>query len=374
MTSSVFGPLTDYTPPTPQAGEAYVVYADAFLFANRADNTIQWRFGEQAFDPGLTDVYFPPAISSAVHLVDLESPQTFLNKDIDCTTNAVYNIPVGNIVGFFQRTPAIAANYGISMISTDVSGVVTTYVKGNVAALPNDTDSSPVLQVAAADSAVSRILVDAFGNFPSLKLRRSNGVNGNFSNLAANDVVGEVVMAGYSAGAYQPMHVAMRGRLLSAGNAQIELSSLASGIETIGLKIYGGTVETQGSFSHNISVLGTPTSFPVLDTLGNFHTFRAVCDDNVTFNVPVAAFNYAVPDDTSLVIFEPAGTLASGTVTFPANPRSNQKLKIASTQIITALTLAGNGKTIKNPITTIAAGGFAEYIYRLSNTSWYRIG
>jgi hypothetical protein len=45
----------------------------------------------------------------------------------------------------------------------------------------------------------------------------------------------------------------------------------------------------------------------------------------------------------------------------------------SSTQIITALTVSANaGQSIVNAVTTLAAGGGAKYIYRLTNTTWYR--
>jgi len=82
------------------------------------------------------------------------------------------------------------------------------------------------------------------------------------------------------------------------------------------------------------------------------------------------------------LIIEPAGTIAGLTVVFPAASTlvDNQLLGICTTQIITSLTLtAGSGTTILNgptallvPVTTGGAS-CVEWVYRLTNTSWYRV-
>lgn len=72
------------------------------------------------------------------------------------------------------------------------------------------------------------------------------------------------------------------------------------------------------------------------------------------------------------LIMEPAGTLATLTVAFPAASDGKQ-VTIASTQIITTLTLTANGSDAF--VTTLAAfvaGGFATFTAR--STKWYRTG
>jgi hypothetical protein len=82
------------------------------------------------------------------------------------------------------------------------------------------------------------------------------------------------------------------------------------------------------------------------------------------------------------LVLEPAGTIAALTVVFPAAAAliDNQLMGICSRQIVTALTLtAGSGTTILDgpsamtaPLTTGAAS-CVEWVYRQSNTSWYRV-
>ena len=94
----------------------------------------------------------------------------------------------------------------------------------------------------------------------------------------------------------------------------------------------------------------------------------------VEYATPTTGFNVTPQNTTNSLVLEPAGTLATGTVTMPAAPGNNQVLTVASTAIITALTIAPNaGQAVKGLLTTIAANGFASWVYRAANSTWYRI-
>lgn len=71
------------------------------------------------------------------------------------------------------------------------------------------------------------------------------------------------------------------------------------------------------------------------------------------------------------LVLNPAGTLAALTVAFPASPTNGQLFSIASTQIITALTLTSTS-TINGTITTLAANGGATWVFDTSLTAWIR--
>ena len=90
--------------------------------------------------------------------------------------------------------------------------------------------------------------------------------------------------------------------------------------------------------------------------------------------VPTTGFTNTIANTTSYYILEPAGTLATGTLTMPASPVNEQVVTIASTQTITALTHSPNtGQTLKGALTTITVDGNASWIYRTANTTWYRV-
>jgi len=82
------------------------------------------------------------------------------------------------------------------------------------------------------------------------------------------------------------------------------------------------------------------------------------------------------------LVLEPAGTIAALTVVWPAAAGlvDNQLMGICSRQVVTALTTTnGTGATVLDaptaltaPLTTGAAS-CVEWVYRASNTSWYRV-
>jgi hypothetical protein len=90
------------------------------------------------------------------------------------------------------------------------------------------------------------------------------------------------------------------------------------------------------------------------------------------YQVLTTAFSYTFAAGTQTLIINPAGTLATGTVTMPAAPADGMVITVESTQIITALTLSGNtGQSIVGVPATLFANQPLSYVYRLSNTTWY---
>ena len=89
------------------------------------------------------------------------------------------------------------------------------------------------------------------------------------------------------------------------------------------------------------------------------------------YQVPTTGFTYTFAAGTTVLVMNPAGTLATGTITMPAAPADGMTITFSSTKQITALTLAGNGATIVSSVTALNANQTVAYIYRLSNTTWY---
>jgi hypothetical protein len=89
--------------------------------------------------------------------------------------------------------------------------------------------------------------------------------------------------------------------------------------------------------------------------------------------VPTTGFSITIAGTTKTQILDPAGTLATGTITMPAAPRDEQIVRVASSQTITALTVSPNaGQSIKNAPTTLAAGGVFAYSYDLATATCSR--
>jgi hypothetical protein len=93
---------------------------------------------------------------------------------------------------------------------------------------------------------------------------------------------------------------------------------------------------------------------------------------NYDYLAPTTGFSYTFSTYNTLIL-NPAGTLATGTITMPANPSDGMTISFSSSQIITLLTVSANtGQSIVSAVTSLALGGGAVYIYRLANTTWYR--
>ena len=92
--------------------------------------------------------------------------------------------------------------------------------------------------------------------------------------------------------------------------------------------------------------------------------------DNYDYQVLPSGFSYTFANYQTLLL-DPSGSLATGTITFPLTPAGGMTIKISTTQAITTLTLNGNGKTIVNPATSLAANQTLTYIYNSVTTKWY---
>jgi hypothetical protein len=94
---------------------------------------------------------------------------------------------------------------------------------------------------------------------------------------------------------------------------------------------------------------------------------------------PGTGFNVAVPTPVSeqqWMIIQPAGTLATGTITLPLNTGTpdGTEVLVTTTQQITAFTLALNGAAnAYGAPSTLAAQDFFRMRFYQATNSWYRI-
>lgn len=104
------------------------------------------------------------------------------------------------------------------------------------------------------------------------------------------------------------------------------------------------------------------------------------------YTAPLTGQSVVVAPNTRQLIIEPAGTIAAYAVVFPYTGvggitlLEGQRLGICSTAIITTLTVtAGTGTTLNGAPTAalvpVTTGGAScpEWVYRASNTTWYRV-
>ena len=97
-------------------------------------------------------------------------------------------------------------------------------------------------------------------------------------------------------------------------------------------------------------------------------------NNTYTYVVPLTGFNIIAATGTASLILNPAGSLASGTVTFPASPLDGQLFRISCSQNITALTLSpSSGQSVKNAPTALTAGSGYDFQYVLPQLTWFRL-
>lgn len=188
----------------------------------------------------------------------------------------------------------------------------------------------------------------------------------------------------------------MRRLLLSAA-ALIATVGIAFGISgnQLGFPIingasycssYGNNSVCNNTVSAGPSLTGDETIIANTNATGGVQT--ALIDVNTLgagpyqYNAPATGTTLTLTGKQRRLIIEPSTTLATLGITFPASTEltDNQLMGFCTTQIVTALTLtAGSGTTVLNkptallvPVTTGGAS-CVEYVYRVSNTTWYRV-
>lgn len=98
------------------------------------------------------------------------------------------------------------------------------------------------------------------------------------------------------------------------------------------------------------------------------------------YATPLTGTSVTVAPTTGTMLIDPAGTIATLTVVLPVATSliDGQVLRLASSQTVTALTLTpGTGTTVSNAPSAITISTTApynyEFIYKASNTKWYRV-
>jgi hypothetical protein len=91
------------------------------------------------------------------------------------------------------------------------------------------------------------------------------------------------------------------------------------------------------------------------------------------YQVLTTGFTYTFATGITTLLAQPAGTLATGTITMPGSPADGMVITFMSTQEVTALTIAGNsGQSIGGTqVSQLPANSAMSFVYRQSNTTWY---
>lgn len=91
------------------------------------------------------------------------------------------------------------------------------------------------------------------------------------------------------------------------------------------------------------------------------------------YSAPATGATVTVDPQTTVLVLEPAGAIATLTVTLP-DAANGKVVRFSTTAQVVSLTLNSATGTVVNAITTLSVDSFASYIFRTTGTKWYRIG
>ena len=146
-----------------------------------------------------------------------------------------------------------------------------------------------------------------------------------------------------------------------------------SGVIYIGLNeiqnVYNNvfTPATPGVYLFDFSTYNNGTTITVTDPLRK-------TNDNYQYNVPVNNFDVQANTGGSRIIFDPAATLANGTLTLPAGNVDATTFSVSSSATVTAFRVRGFGNAAVKPSAniTLTAGVGVEYFYSRSLDTWFK--
>jgi hypothetical protein len=167
-------------------------------------------------------------------------------------------------------------------------------------------------------------------------------------------------------------------------NSFLQVSTFAAAAGFIGLPgmviyITGFTTPGdggQGHFFWSSSSLGPSDGVNVILPSGSLSGawVRITSVTFYSYQAPVTGFSITIPNTATQLILNPAGTLATGLVTMPPAPYDGQRVGIASSQTITALSMSASpGQTLLGALTTIAPNTGFAWQWVAAASTWFRV-
>lgn len=161
------------------------------------------------------------------------------------------------------------------------------------------------------------------------------------------------------------------------GNATLVGVFSPNSIITGSVVVNNAAVPTNGIYlpaANSFGWASASTARGSVDATGNMINLFPTADQSKSVQVPTTGFTITGANTSKTLILNPAGTLATGTITMPAGPIDGQEFRFSSTQTVTALTVSPNAaQTISNAPTTIAPGQGFGYIFHTATTNWFRL-
>jgi hypothetical protein len=147
----------------------------------------------------------------------------------------------------------------------------------------------------------------------------------------------------------------------SSGVVYVGLSNIQNVLDNV------FTPKTPGVYLFGLSTYNHGSTVTVVDLLRN-------TGNNYQYIVPSSNFDVQANTGGSRIIFNPADTLANGTLTLPAGNVDAATFSVSSSATITALQVKGFGTAAVEPSAniTLTAGTGVEYFYSRTQDTWFK--
>lgn len=188
--------------------------------------------------------------------------------------------------------------------------------------------------------------------------------------LRSTSSAGSIVTSGFHYSAATP--VISGGGTMGTVKAFSASAQKVSGVTT-GIAYASDGASDYSYLAGSLSIGKTTAPVNALDVTGNVATTGVVTSGYQRI-VPATGFSQTISNNVAMLILKPAAALATGTITMPATPLDGQRVTIATSQTITALTLSPNaGQTINGTTTTLPANTSVAFVYIATDTAWYKL-
>lgn len=156
-------------------------------------------------------------------------------------------------------------------------------------------------------------------------------------------------------------------------NTTFNCGGFSAGTGTSGDCIFatGGSGASSGTQNAAVTALTIKGASSTAGSGGAVITAAAIADSGFGYATPSTGGTVTLANSNYHQIIDPAGTLATLTVNMPPNPINGQFVDVRFSQVITALTVSGNGNSISGNPTSAAVGAQFGCIFRTTNTTWY---
>lgn len=136
-----------------------------------------------------------------------------------------------------------------------------------------------------------------------------------------------------------------------------------------------GAGTANNAFAGNTRFGATTAPVATVDVTGSIAHTQQEIDRSYTYNTPTTGQTVTIASGTQTAIINPAGTLATLTVTLPTCDAAydGSLVRYSSEQVITALTVNATSGSVSGAPASLAIGAGNGYICRGTNTTWYRL-